>query len=115
MLALIVIPLILGAFGSGVVISLLSLYLGWRMGPRLSKNNLICFSAAALGVFFWVTLLLPFTTTSVSANNLDELPTFLISVVLVGYPTPLAAFPAILFYGGSGNKSRRPAIDKNIP
>ena len=114
MLTLIVIPLILGAFGSGLVISLFSLYLGWRMGPRLSKNNLICFSAAALGVFFWITLLLPFTTTSVSANNLDELPAFLISVVLVG-ATPLAAFPAILFYGGSGNKARRPAIDKNIP
>ena len=84
MLALIVIPLILGAFGSGVVISLFSLYLGWRMGPRLSKNNLICFLGAALGVFFGVTLLLPFTTTSVSANSHDELPTFLLSVVLVG-------------------------------
>ena len=107
MLALIVIPLILGAFGSGVVISLFSLYLGWRMGPRLSKNNLICFLGAALGVCLWVTLLLPFTTTSVTANNLDELPTFLLSVVLVG-ATPLAAFPAILFYGGSGKKARRP-------
>ena len=106
MLALIVIPLILGAFGSGVVISLFSLYLGWRMGPRLSKNNFICFLVAALGVFLWVTLLLPFTTTSVSANNLDELPRFLLSVLLVG-ATPLAGFPAILLYGGSGKTARR--------
>ena len=73
------------------------------MGPRLSKNNSICFLGSALGVFLWVTLLLPFTDTSVTANNLDELPTFLLSVVLVGAP-PLAAFPAILFYGGSGGK-----------
>ena len=77
------------------------------MGPRLSKNNLICFLGAALGVFLWVTLLLLFTDTSVTANNLDELPTFLLSVVLVG-ATPIAAFPAILFYGGSGKKARRP-------
>ena len=107
MLALIFIPLILGAFGSGVVISLCSLYLGWRMGPRLSKNNLICFLGAGLGVFLWVKLLLPFTDTSLTANNLDELPIFLLSLVIIG-ATPLAAFPAILFYGGSGKKARRP-------
>ena len=77
------------------------------MGPRLSKNNLICFLGAALGVFLWVTLLLPFTDTSLTANNLDELPIFLLSLVLVG-ATPLAAFPAILFYGGSGKKVWRP-------
>ena len=107
MLALIVITLILGAFSSGVVISLFSLYLGWTMGPRLSKNNLICFLGAALGVFLWVTLLLPFIDTSLTANNLDKLPTFLLSLVLIG-ATPLAALPAILFYGGSGKKARIP-------
>ena len=107
MLALIVIPLMLGAFGSGVVISLFSLYLGWRTGPRISKNNLICFLGAALGVFLWVTLLLPFIDTSLTANNLDELPKFLLSLVLIG-ATPLAALPAILFYGGSGKKARIP-------
>ena len=74
---------------------------------RLSKNNLICFLGAAFGVFLWVTLLLPFADLSLTANNLDELPIFLLSLVLVG-ATPLAAFPAILFYGGSGKKSRRP-------
>lgn len=107
MLALIVIPLMLGAFGSGVVISLLSLYLGWRTGPRISKNNLVCFLGAALGVFLWVILLLSFADISLSSNNLDKLPKFLLSLVLIG-ATPLAAFPAILFYGGSGKKVRTP-------
>ena len=107
MLALIVIPLMLGSFGSGVVISLLSLYLGWRTGPRISKNNLVCFLGAALGVFLWVTLLLSFADISLTADNLEKLPTFLLSLVLIG-ATPLAAFPAILLYGGSGKKVRIP-------
>ena len=78
---------------------------------KISNNNLVCFLGAALGVFLWVTLLLPFAAISVGGNNLDQLPRSLISVMLVG-ATPFAAFPAILFYGGSskkawGNKSKK--------
>lgn len=107
MLALIVIPLIVWAFGSGVIFSLSCLYLGWRWWPKRSKNNLACFLVAVLGIFLWIALLLPLTATSVSANNLDELPRFLLSVVLVG-ATPLAALPAVFLYGGSGKKARTP-------
>ncbi len=107
MLALIVIPLIVWAFGSGVIFSLSCLYLVWRRGPKRSKNNLACFLVAVLGIFLWIALLLPLTATSVSANNLDELPRFLLSVVLVG-ATPLAALPAVFLYGGSGKKARTP-------
>ncbi len=107
MLALIVIPLIVWAFGSGVIFSLSCLYLVWRRVPKRSKNNLACFLVAVLGIFLWIALLLPLTATSVSANNLDELPRFLLSVVLVG-ATPLAALPAVFLYGGSGKKARTP-------
>ena len=112
-MALIVVPLMLFAFCSGVSVSVsvsvsvLSLCLGWRMAPKRNKNNALCFLAITVGIFLWVAVLLPLASTSIGANNLDELPRFLLFVVLVG-ATPSAACPAILLYGGSVKTTRKP-------
>ena len=106
-MALIVLLLMLFAFCSGVFVSVLSLFLGWRMAPKRNKNNALCFLTITVGIFLWVAVLLPLASTSIGANNLDELPRFLLFVVLVG-ATPSAACPAILLYGGSAKTTRKP-------
>ena len=106
-MALIVVPLMLFAFCSGVFVSVLSLCLGWRMAPKRNKNNALCFLAITVCIFLWVAVLLPLASTSIGANNLDELPRFLLFIVLVG-ATPSAACPAILLYGGSVKTTRKP-------
>ena len=82
-------------------------FLGWRMAPKRNKNNALCFLTITVGIFLWVAVLLPLASTSIGANNLDELPGFLLFVVLVG-ATPSAACPAILLYGGSVKTTRKP-------
>ena len=82
-------------------------FLSWRMAPKRNKNNALCFLTITVGIFLWVAVLLPLASTSIGANNMDELPRFSLFVVLVG-ATPSAACPAILLYGGSAKTTRKP-------
>lgn len=88
--------LMLVSFCISLATSVLILYLGWRMGPRLGKDNVFCFLSIVLGVFIWVVLL------SLLFNPMVEIGVdfvlWLIYSALVG-ATPLAAFPGIFFYG----------------
>ena len=99
---LITLPIFL-ALLLGLSVSILSLFLGWRFGPKLSKNVPICVLSIAFGVFLWIVMVLPLFEVSVSANNLDDFERYLLYMMLFG-ATPLAAFPA-LFLFGPGKKS----------
>ena len=104
MFSLIFVPPMLIAFTGGFCCSVLALYLGWRIGPKRNKNNVICFLGIALGVFLWIALFLPMlTSVNVSAADLSDYPTLLLYLSLVG-ATPSAAFPAIVFFGPGKKK-----------
>ena len=104
MFSLIIVPPMLIAFLGGFCLSVLSIYLGWRIGPKRTKNNVICFLGIALGVFLWIALFLPLlTTVNVSAADLSDYPKLLLYLSLVG-ATPSAAFPAIALFGPGKKK-----------
>ncbi len=88
----------------GLSVSILSLFLGWRFGPMLSKNIPICVLGIAFGVFLWIAMVLPLFEVSISANNLDDFGRFLLYILLFG-ATPLAAFPALFLFGPSKKSS----------
>ena len=105
MLAIIfLLPLILFALFSGLLLSVAALYFGGRMEPRLGKNNLICFLGIVLGIFLWIIFIFSLTNVEVSAQNLEDFPRALLHIFLLGL-TPSAGLPALILYG-SGKKSR---------
>ena len=89
---------ILGALLLSLLVSMFSLFWGWRNGPKLSKNIPICVLGIAFGVFLWTVMVLPLFEVSVNANNLDDFEGLLLYMVLYG-ATPLAAFPALFLFG----------------
>ena len=95
------------AFFGGFWCSVLAIYLGWRIGPKRNKNNVICFLGIALGVSLWIVMLLPLFEVSISANNLDDFERFLLYLVLFG-ATPLAAFPALFLFGPGKKRNHEP-------
>lgn len=92
--------------------SVLSLRWAWRMAPLCGKpfgstaNKIICFLGIVLGVFLWVSALIPWVL-EINIHFTDFFKTLFVLVgggFLIG-ATPVAAFPAILLYS-SGKKSR---------
>ena len=81
---IVVVPLMLCCLCSGFAFSLVALCLGARMKPVIGKNDLICYLGIGLFVFLWIVLVLPLFSTSVSANNLEDLPEIIAIFVSFG-------------------------------
>ena len=107
---IILLPFMLTAFFGGLLFSMLGLSWAWRMAPicnsplGVTANKIVCFLGIVLGVFLWISLVLPL----LNGVNIwqDGIPLLLLYLSLVS-ATPIAAFPAILLYG-PGKRSRKP-------
>ena len=80
--------------------SLLSVYLGWRVGPWFRNDAVFCFLMIVFGVSLWVVVLSLLFGPMVGTGT--DFVLWLIYSALVG-ATPLAAFPG-LFLCGSGKR-----------
>ena len=90
MLTLIAIILFTVSLGLGFSITVL--LIAGRKKARLGKDNAPCFVGILLGVYLWVVLIASFLPQSTS------LFLTLLGLFMIG-ATPIAALPALIFYG----------------
>ena len=75
------------AVGSGFLLSVAALYLIGAKKARFGKDNAACFVGIFIGVYIWVVLISPIVPNSIY-----------LGLFLIG-ATPIAALPALIFYG----------------
>ena len=93
--------LLLVLFVASLVVSVLMLYMGWRVGPVLRKDSIFCFLSIVLGVFLWVVVLsVLFEPMFARADN----PICYVFYTAAAGATPFAAFPGIVLFSGKKNK-----------
>ena len=86
------IAIILFTFSLGLGFSVTVLLTAGRKKARLGKDNTSCFVGILLGVYLWVVLITSFLPQSTS------LFLTLLGIFMIG-ATPIAALPALIFYG----------------
>ena len=84
--------IILFTFSLGLAFSVTVLLTAGRKKARLGKDNASCFVGILLGVYLWVVLITSFLPQSTS------LFLTLLGIFMIG-ATPIAALPALIFYG----------------
>ena len=87
-----IIAIILFTFALGLGFSVSMLLTAGRKKARLGKDNASCFVGILLGVYLWVVLITSFLPQSTS------LFLTLLGIFMIG-ATPIAALPALIFYG----------------
>jgi len=93
--------LLLVLFVASLVVSVLMLYMGWRVGPVLRKDSIFCFLTIVLGVFLWVVVLsVLFEPMFARADN----PIYYVFYTAAAGATPFAAFPGIVLFSGKKTK-----------
>ena len=98
MLAVFLLTSLLFAVGSGLGLSILTVWFFGQKKPWFGKNNLACFLGICLGAFIWVLLIALVPVGPIGFNNMEGYPALLLQALMLGL-TPVTALPALMAYG----------------